>query len=172
MSSYNRQHNGRGRPPPARNRTSYHPPQAAEQPHIDPSYLAYLSSQAEHLNNQLHALTRQQPPVSTRSQQTYQPQYQPPRVSRSSSSTLTPHTRRNPAREGSKWQFYAVKNGTHGNEVYSSWNQAYPFCWDSTTQYFYPGCICKGFNNYDDAWDFLLGVDAQDNQPSTEIQRL
>ena len=130
MSSYNRQHHDRGRPPPAQNRTGYHILPMADTPHIDPSYLAYLSSQAEQLNNKLQALTHNQPPVTTRSTNTYQPPYQPHQVSRSSSSNLTPHTRQNPAREGSKWPFYAVKNGTNGDDVYSSWHQAYPFCWD------------------------------------------
>ena len=35
------------------------------------------------------------------------------------------------------------------------------------TQYFIPGCICKGFNTYDEAWNFLLGADAQ---PSVDQQ--
>ena len=137
MSSYNRQHHGRGCLPPARNWTGYHVPPTTEQPHIDLLYLAYLSSQAKHLNNQLHAQTQQQPPVSTRSQTVNGQPYPPPRVSHSSSSTLTPHTRQNLARERSKWRYYTAKNGTKCDDIYLSWNQAYPFCWKSHTQYFF-----------------------------------
>ena len=62
------------------------------------------------------------------------------------------------ARERSKWRFYAVKNGTNGDKVYSSRTQVYPYCWNPETQYFFPGYICKGVDCYEFAWDFLLGL--------------
>ncbi len=49
-------------------------------------------------------------------------------------------------REGSKWRYYAVKNGLKVDDIYSSWHQAYPYFWDPATQHFFPGSICKGFN--------------------------
>ena len=68
-------------------------------------------------------------------------------MSRSNSSFLTPQTGKNPARERSKWRFYTVKIGTNADNVYLSWNQANR--WDTNTQYFFLGCVCKGFNLYD-----------------------
>lgn len=62
--------------------------------------------------------------------------------------------RQNPNREGSKWHYYAVKNGLEGNDVYWLWHQAHPYCWDHSTQYFLPGSFCKGFIvTIKQAWD-------------------
>ena len=36
--------------------------------------------------------------------------------------------------------------------------QAYPYCWHPAIQYFFPECICEGFDHYETAWDFLLGL--------------
>ena len=73
-------------------------------------------------------------------------------------------TKRNPARKGSKWRYYAVNNGLEGDDVYSSWHQAYSYCWDPERQYFFQGSFCKGFDDYDRASDFLLGVVSQPSQ--------
>ena len=167
MSSFYRQQHGRSRPPPARNRPGYHP-QSTEDPHnVDPHFLAYLRSQAADINAQIAALSHSDrgPPSSRTQPYSTVPaafRSHPAQVSHQSSSA--PHhrkPRRNPSREGSKWRYYAVKNGLHGDDVYSSWHQAHPYCWDPSTQYFYPGCFCKGFDCYDSAWDFLLGMTHQ-----------
>ena len=157
MSSFNRQHHGRSRPPPARNRSGFHPQTSTNSPDVDPHYLDYLRSQAAQLTQQITELS--QPRYSSQQFQSRTTQFRPNPISIPSSS----HHRqakpsRNPSREGSKWRFYAVKNGINGDDVYSSWNQAHPFCWDPSTQYFFPGCFCKGFDSYDSAWDFLLDV--------------
>ena len=162
MSSFYRQHDGRPHPQPARNRSGYHPPPVESSLNVDPAYLAYLQSQATHLNNQIAALAHN--PTSVLQPTTYTPpsqhQSQPVRISRSSSNCPCTHpsTRQNPAREGSKWWFYAVKNGTNGDGVYSSWQQAYPYYYNPATEYFFPSCICKGFDHYEAVWDFLLGL--------------
>ena len=62
--------------------------------------------------------------------------------------------KRNPAREGSKWRYYAVKNGLEGDDVYLSWHQAYPYCWGPATEYFFPGSLCKGFDETIDTYDY------------------
>lgn len=159
MSSYNRQHHGRPRPPPARNRPGFHPPPTNN---VDQHYLAFLRSQAAHLDQQISALSHNRQSTHYPPTQHYpaaQQNYQPAQVSLQSSSNPPRRSRhRNPSRETSKWQFYAVKNGINGDDVYSTWAQAYPFCWNPSTPYFFPGSFCKGFNSYNQAWDFLLGV--------------
>ena len=65
---------------------------------------------------------------------------------------------RNPAREKSKLRFYTVKNGLNGDDVYSCWGQAHPFCWDPSSEYFFQGYFCKRFNSYNEAWNFLLDI--------------
>ncbi len=124
MSSFNRQHHGRSRPPPARNRSGYHPPTSTTSPDVDPHYLDYLRTQVAQLTQQISELS--QPRYSSQQFQSRTNQFHPTPVSIPSSS----HRRqakpsRNPSREGSKWRFYAVKNGLNGDDVYSSWNQAH-----------------------------------------------
>ena len=170
MSSFNRQHHGRSRPPPDRNRPGFHPRSTEAHQHVDPHYLAYLRSQAAHLHQHIADLSdsrssRRQP---TRPYTDFAPAFQPPQVSIPSSTYRPePKSKRNPKREGSKWRFYAVKNGINGDDVYSSWTHAYPYCWDPSTQYFFPGCFCKGFDTYDSAWDFLLDVPKEPEPVST-----
>ena len=166
MSSFNRQRNGQSRPPPARNRSSFHP-LSTEIPHsVDPHYLDYLRSQAEQLNLQISELSHTQNPRFHSFQQIPTSRHwNPVQVSlQSSSRQQRSGSHRNPSREGSKWRFYAVKNGINGDDVYSSWGQSHPYCWDPSTEYFFPGCFCKGFNTYDDAWNFLLDIL---NEPDT-----
>lgn len=129
---------------------------------LDPHYLECLRNQAEQLNSQITALSLQQQPRSTPPPVPYT--NAPAQVSYSHTSRTQRSTQRNLAREGSKWKFYAVKNGLEGDEVYLSWHHAHPFCWDPNTQYFFLGTFCKGFDNYDQAWDFLLGVPQQLSQ--------
>ncbi len=165
MSSYYRRHNGRSRPPPARNRPGLHHSSAPPQSAVDPNYLAFLRSQAAQLNSQISALSgdhRVTPSTSAHPQYTTAPR--PPSDSYLSSSTSRHYRSRNPSREGSKWKYYAVKNGVEGDDVYSSWHQAHPYCWDPKSQYFFSGCFCKGFDDYDLAWDFLLGVQQQEQE--------
>ena len=150
MSSYHRRHNGRPRPPPARNRPGHHPSSQQYQTNVDPHYLAYLRSQAAQIDSQISALSGHRVTPSTTVHQAYSTdhlssQYHPMSHSH--------RHRRNPEREGSKWRYYAVKNGLEGDDVYSSWHQAYPYCWNPATQIFYPGSLCKGFNDYDQAYN-------------------
>ena len=77
-------------------------------------------------------------------------------------------TKRNPTREGSEWQYYVVKTGLEGDDVYSSWHQAYSYCWDPVKEYFFPGSFCKEFNDCDRVWDFLLGVNPESTQTQAE----
>ena len=153
MSSFNRQHHGRPQPPPAWNQSGYHPPSTTAPQEVDPHYLYYLQSQADQLNFQISKLSNHR---NSSRYQAYQPQATmrhraPAQVSLPSSSRQQRHHKpqRNHAREKSKWRFYAVKNGLNGDDVYSSWGQAHPFCWDPTSGYFFQGCFCKGFNSYD-----------------------
>ena len=170
MSSFNRQHDGRSRPPPDRNRPGYHPPSSTVPQDVDPHYLQYLRTQAEQINQQLKQLTQQR---GSPHYDHYQPSTNvrpmaPAQVSiPSSSHRQRPKQHRNPTREKSKWQFYAVKNGLNGDDVFSSWGQAHPYCWDPTTEYFFPGCFCKGFNDYHDAWNFLLNINDKPETYST-----
>ena len=157
MSSFNRQHDGRSRPPPDRNRPGYHPPSSTVPQHVDPHYLQYLRTQAEQINQQLKELTQNR---GSQHYDHYQPRTNvrpmaPAQVSiPSSSHRPRPKTHRNPTREKSKWQFYAVKNGLNGDDVFSSWGQAHPYCWDPTTEYFFPGSLCKGFDETIDTYDY------------------
>ena len=158
MSSYYRGHHGRPRPPPARNRPGHQSSSAPPPTTMDPHYLAYLQAQAAQIDSQISALSgRPQVTPST---------HAPIRYTQGCSSRHYTNTSRrstrNPSREGSKWRFYAVKNGLEGDDVYSSWGQAYPYCWNPDTQYFYPGSFCKGFDDYDRAWNFLLGLHSSD----------
>ncbi len=73
--------------------------------------------------------------------------------------------RRDPTRERSKKNWYTVVNGTHGNDVYSSLRIAAPYCWNHETQFFFDGCICKGFDTYDAAWDWILGITHSSEPP-------
>ena len=160
MTSYPRRHHGRPRPPPARNRPGHHASSHTATSDVDPMYLAFLRSQAVQLDSQISALSglhRVSP----------NPTYSQSQASTSTTTHSRQSTRRNPAREGSKWRFYAVKNGLEGDDVYSSWHQAYPYCWDPATQYFFKGCFCKGFDDYNTAWNFLLGLsETEHNEPS------
>ena len=75
-----------------------------------------------------------------------------------SQSLASPHPKyrkkRNLLQKGSNHQnTRQLKNGTKGNEVYLSWNEAAPCCWDHLSQYFYKGTICEGFEMYEAAWD-------------------
>ncbi len=48
-------------------------------------------------------------------------------------------------------------------------DQAHPYCWDPTTLYFIAGSFCKGFDHYDMAWNFLLGIpDSEGNTHTNE----
>ena len=60
-----------------------------------------------------------------------------------------------------------MKNGLEGDDVYLSWHQAYPYYWDPSSDYFFPGSFCKGFNHYDRAWDLLLEVNP--SPPHTQV---
>ena len=145
MSSFHRQHHGRSRPPPDRNWSGYHPPSSTVPQDADPHYLQYFRSQAEQLNRQLSELTQ------TRNSHCYNhytptaniQQMAPAQVSIPSSNHCPrSKTHRNPAREKSKWRFYAVKNRLNGDDEYSSWGQAHPYCWDPKNEYFFQCCFC------------------------------
>lgn len=125
---------------------------------VDPHYLVYLRLQAVHLDSQISALLGQHHITPSATVPTRYSRHTSP-VSYKETSASRPYTKRNPARECSKWRYYAVKNSLEVNDVYSSWHQACPYCWDPATQYFIPGSICKGFDEYEDTWDFLLGVE-------------
>ncbi len=160
MSSYYRGHHGRPRPPPAQNRPGHQSSSAPPPTTVDPHYLAYLQSQAAQIDSQISALSGRHQVTPSPTAQVPFPQGPPSRHYQLPSTSRRP--KRNPSREGSKWRFYAVKNGLEGNDVYSSWDQAYPYCWNPATQYFYPGSFCKGFDNYNTAWNFLLGIHSPD----------
>ena len=163
MSSYYRRHNnGRSRLPPARNQPGHHHSSAPLQSAVDPNYLAFLQSQAAQLNSQISALSgdhRVAP--STLAHPHYTTAQRPPSSSYLSSSASRHFLSRNLSREGSKWKYYAVKNGIEGDDVYSSWHQAHPYCWNPKSHYFFSGCFCKGFDDYDLAWNYLLGLQHQ-----------
>ena len=57
MRSYNRRHDGRPRPPPARNRPGHHSSSPQYQANVDPQYLAYLQTQAAQIDSQISALS-------------------------------------------------------------------------------------------------------------------
>ncbi len=142
MTSYPRRHHGRPRPPPARNRPGHHASSHAANSDVDPMYLAFLRSQAAQLDSQISALSghNRVSPTPTYSQYSTGHSQASPHTAPPSRSS----TRCNPAREGSKWRFYAVKNGLEGDDVYSSWHQAYPYCWDPATQYFFKRLFLQG----------------------------
>ena len=167
MSSYPRRSHVWPWPPPAQNHPHHHASSPPLQSNVDPNYLAYLRSQAAHLDSQISALSGCHCVSSgTTGTQGYEcgPSQHYPRVP-----PPQRPSRQNHNRDGSKWHYYAVKNGLEGDDVYSLWHQAHPYCWGQSTKYFFPGSFCKGFNSYNRAWDFLLGVqDADPTQTSQE----
>ena len=109
MISYHRRHHGQLRPPPARNWPGHHSSSMHNQSTIDPHYLAYLRSQAAHLDSQNSALSglhHVTPSITVPEQ--YSPHTSP--VPYQEMSTSRPSTKQNPVREGSKWRHYTVKN--------------------------------------------------------------
>ena len=171
MSSQQCRHHGR--PPPAPDpirRTSSQYPQQFEY-----EELYELQRQTAALNARLAAFaSRSAPPVSNDIPMTHSSstRYQdwPTTVTRST----TPNRRasrkkRNPMTEGSNHRFYAVKNGTNGNEVFSSWTAAAPYCWDHQRQYFHKGTICKGFPTYDEAWNWILNIPTHPNTSEASL---
>ncbi len=55
------------------------------------------------------------------------------------------HLRR-PARECSKRTYCAIFNGFESDNIYPSCCQEAPYYRSCEKQYFYDGCICKGFD--------------------------
>ena len=168
MSSYYRRHNDWSWPPPARNRPGLQPSSAPPHSTMDPHYLAFLHSQAAKINSQISALSgdpRLTPSTSTHPR--CNDQGQPPSSTYHGLTTSRHYRSRNPSREGSKWKYHVVKNGIEGDNLYSSWHQAHPYCWDPKTQYFFLGCFCKESDDYERVWDFLLGLRHQEQPLST-----
>ena len=157
MSFYNRRHHGRPLPPLAWNRPGYHTSSHQTKDDVDPNYLVYLRKHAAQFDSQISALSNRQrvtPSPMVRHSYTMDPESH-------LYNQMNPQyhqTKRNLARERLRWRFYAIKNGINGDDIYSSWHQAHPFCWDPVTKYFYRGSFCKGFDDYDSAWNFLLGL--------------
>ena len=79
-----------------------------------------------------------------------------PPVTNITPSTQPPKTSRRPENKASKYAYYAVRNGSSGNNVYLSWPQAVKYCWDYVTNSVYTETTVKGFNNFDDAWNWTL----------------
>ena len=122
---------------------------------------------AVHYNERLAALSLQPPmpppmPTYAGTYTSSHPAFDHPQATTHphvSPSTSSSHTnRRDPTRERSRHPFYAVRNGVEGDEIYTSWRQAAPNCWDATTQTFYEDCTCKGFTSFDAAADWLLSL--------------
>ena len=153
MSS--RQRRRHGRPPPAPD------PNRRFTPSSQGSYDEYaeiqsIQRQAAALNARVAALTTSNRP--SRHQDHHSRHHRPTIVSRTPPPSTTYKKKRDPTKERSKHKFYAVRNGIEGNEVYSSWDEAAPFCYDPATEYFYKGTICKGFPSYHQAWDWILNI--------------
>ena len=43
------------------------------------------------------------------------------------------------------------------------------FYWDYKTLYFYKGTVCKEFQDYDSAWDWILGISPPSQQISSAL---
>ena len=159
MSSRQRQRHGR--PPPAPDPSRQY--NTSTRQHFDEyDEIESIQRQAAALNARVAALTTS----ATRSfQQNSGINNRPRIVSRTPSNSTKIKKQRNPLHEGSKHNFYAVHNGINGNEVFSSWHTAAPYCWDHKSQYFFKGTVCKGFSTYTQAWDWLLGI----NQASYDL---
>ena len=163
MSSRQRRHHGR--PPPAPDplrRTSSH-----NTPQFEYEELYELQRQTAALNARLAAFAnrsvpQQSAPMPMQQETASRYQDRPTMVTQSPTPNRPAHKKtRNPMTEGSNHRFYAVKNGTNGSEVYSSWMEAAPYCWNHQRQYFHKGTICKGFNKYDEAWNWILNIPLQ-----------
>ena len=121
MSSCQRRRHGR--PPPAPDPSCQYHPSTGQ--HFDEyNKIESIQRQAAALNARVAALT-----TFTRSPQPNSGITNRSRiVSRTSSNSTKYKKKRNPINEGSKHNFYAVRNGINGNEVYSSWHTAAPYC--------------------------------------------
>ena len=171
MRPYSRQqhgHSGRSHRPPGQ---GFRPPME-HQGFQDPDYIAYLQQKAEHYTDKLAALSinRPMPTPSAGYAGMYNSnpytQAHPtthPNITPSTSSSRTRH--RDPTRECSKHSFDAVCHGIEEDEIYISWHQAAPNCWNPTTQGFYGNCVCKSFSTYDEAADWLLSTATPSDLP-------
>ena len=165
MRPYCRQHHGSDGCSRPSNR-GFRPP-VEYQGLNDPNYIVYLRQRADHYSDWLAALSIQPPMPLTSYAGMHTSPDTFPRPSHASQRNITPSTsshhsrRRDPTQERSKHPFYAVHNGLEGDEIYTTWRAAAPHCWDSTSNYFFQDCICKGFSSYDDAADWLLNLQEQ-----------
>ena len=163
-----------------RNGNDGDPPPTATGPRVPirpPSVQAPYDIQFAHLQSQMMALSQQvlsmTPPGHTGDGYVHLPDHHqplftqpphpnyvprpPPLVTPTSRPPQRHAKRRDPRNESSKHSFYAVRNGLHGNDVYSSWPQASKYCWNQAARTFLPGSSCRGFPSYDKAWEYLLG---------------
>ena len=145
-----------GRPPPAPDPDRRFTPSPQES-FNEYAEIQSIQRQAAALNARVAALT-----TSNRTPRHNVPHhhqsYRPTIVSRTPPTSTNYPKKRDPTKERSKHRFYAVRNGIEGNEVYSSWDEAAPYCYDPKTEYFSKGTVCKGFPNYHQAWDWILGI--------------
>ena len=159
MRPYCRQQNGQSGQSCRPQGQCYRPP-LEYQGQPDPDFIAYLHQKATHYSDMLVALSIDKP---LQPSTTYVGMFNSDHPFGSHRSTTRPHItsspnftttrRQDPTKERLKHPFYAVHNGLGGDEIYTSWRAAAPHCYDMAAEYFIDGCVCKGFDTWDEAAD-------------------